>query len=128
MSSLQHRHSLHALVVFALSALALDLVLILPNHPVAASWKTLLLFPLELPFVLLALIAIGDRRVGRALRIALVALLTVITALKLADFGMYCALNRGFNPVADLRLIASLYDLLVGAAGRWAATGAVLLS
>ena len=128
MSSLRHRHSLRAFVAFALSALALDLVLVLPNHPAAASWKVLLLFPLELPVVLLALIVIGDGRSGRVLRIALVAFLTVITALKLADFGMYSALNRGFNPVADFPLIASLFDLLVGVVGRRVAIGAVLLT
>ena len=111
-----------------LSAVILHLVLIQPNHPAAVSWKSLLLFPLELPAIILGLIALGSGRAGLILRIVLVALLAVIAALKSADFVMFTSLNRGFNPVADLPLVASLYDLVTGAFGPFAAVAAVILS
>lgn len=109
------------ILMAGLAALVLHLVLIQPNHPAAVSWRALLLFPLELPVILLALIALGRGPAGTAFRVVLVASLTVIAALKAADFGMFVALNRGFNPVADLPLILSFYQLLVGAIGPFSA-------
>lgn len=104
-----------------LAALVLHLVLIQPNHPAAVSWRMLLLFPLELPVILLTLIAFGCSQAGAVFRLVLVALLTLSTALKAADFGMFVALSRGFNPVADWPLILSFYQLIVGAIGPGAA-------
>jgi len=90
------------------------------------SWRALLVFPLELPAILLALFALGQSRPGYFFRIALVGTLTVIATLKAADFAMYVALNRGFNLVADFPLIGSLYQLVVGAFGVAAAVLAVI--
>ncbi len=113
-----------------LAGLVLHLVLIQPNHPGAVSWRAVLLLPLELPAILLALIALGQGRVGIAFRVVLVASLTLIATLKAADIGMFLALNRGFNPVADLPLVLSFYQLLAGAIGQItavvASVGAVL--
>lgn len=118
------------ILLAGLAALIVHLVLIQPNHPAAVSWRALLLFPLELPAILLALVAFGRGRVGTVFRVVLVASLTLIAALKAADFGMFTALNREFNPVADLPLIVSFYQLLTGAIGPVAALltsiGAVL--
>ncbi|MEL6202451.1 MAG: sulfatase-like hydrolase/transferase [Pseudomonadota bacterium] len=112
-------------VLWVLPALAvLHLVLIQPNHPDAVSWHALLLFPLELPAIVLGLMAFGQSRAGLYLRIALVLSLTTIAALKAADFTMFVSLSRGFNLVADFPLIISLYQLVVGAFG---APKAVLL-
>lgn len=115
-----------ALAVVA--AFVLHLVLIQPNHPAAVAWDALLLIPLELPAILLALIAIGQARIRRWVRLALVLGLAAIAALKAADFVMFTSLNRGFNPVADLPLIGSLHNLTVGAFGPLAASGAVVVS
>ncbi|MFQ6550560.1 sulfatase-like hydrolase/transferase [Aestuariibius sp. 2305UL40-4] len=109
-----------------LAAMVLHLVLIQPNHPDAVSWRALLLFPLELPAILLALIAFGQGRLGSCFRLCLVAVLAVIAVLKAADFAMFLALNRGFNLVADFPLIASLYQLTVGAFGPLAAALSVV--
>ena len=114
--------------VALLAALVLHLVLIQPNHPAAVAWDALLLFPLELPAILLTLIAIGSGSFGRFLRVVLVVVLTLIAALKAADFIMFTSLNRGFNPVADLPLVSSLFDLIIGAFGPIAAGLAVVLA
>jgi len=126
MAALKHhvRTAFWALV----AALVLHLVLIQPNHPDAVTWRALILFPLELPAILLALLAFGTSRAGFALRIALVGILTTTAALKAADLGMFMSLNRGFNPVGDLPLIVSLYQLVVGAFGLAAAALAVIAS
>ncbi|MGR3513035.1 MAG: sulfatase-like hydrolase/transferase [Paracoccaceae bacterium] len=115
-------------VPYVLAALVLHLVLIQPNHPAALAWDALLLFPLELPAILLALLALGQSRFSLVFRLALVTVLTVIATLKAADFAMFTALNRGFNLVSDLPLILSLYQLTVGSFGLLAAIGAVLAS
>ncbi|MDX8352513.1 sulfatase [Cognatiyoonia sp. IB215182] len=116
---------LRAVFLAALSAGLLHLVLIQPNHPGAMAWDALLLVPLELPAIVLALIAIGNRRLGALFRLIIVASLTLIATLKVADFVMFTSLSRGFNPVADLPLVGSLHDLIVGSFGRVAANAAL---
>lgn len=91
-------------LVAVVAALAwLDLVLIQPNHPQALGWQALLLVPLELPAILLALFSLGPGRAGQLLRVVLVPALTVIAVLKVADFAMFTALGRGFNPSLTCR-------------------------
>lgn len=95
----------------------LHLVLVQPNHPAAIGWGALWVFPLELPAILLALVALGDTRVARLFRGFLTAALTTIVALKCADIVSFNALSRGFNPVADFPLIEALIRLLWGTFG-----------
>lgn len=109
-----------------LAVVVLDLILIQPNHPAAVAWNALLLFPLELPFILLALVALGQSRAGLFFRIVLVFALTCIALLKSADFLMFTSLNRGFNIVADLPLVVSFHDLIVGTLGRPFAIAAII--
>lgn len=104
-------------VRLGLATLVLHLVLIQPNHPAAMAWDALLLFPLELPVILCALIAVGPGRVSVWLRAALVAVLMLVALLKAADYAMFTAFGRGFNPVADLPLIEAGMRLAIGAAG-----------
>lgn len=110
----------------ALALVILDLVLIQPNHPAAFAWDALLLLPLELPALLFALMAFGQSRAGWILRVILVASLTTIAMLKSADFVMFTALNRGFDPVADLPLVRSFYDLILGTSGKAVAVLAII--
>ncbi|MDX8349417.1 sulfatase [Cognatiyoonia sp. IB215446] len=126
MKQLWQHMPLRAIFLAALSAAILHLVLIQPNHPGAMAWDALLLIPLELPAIVLALIAIGAGSLGVIVRIAVVTSLTVIATLKFADFVMFTSLSRGFNPVADLPLVSSLYDLIVGSFGRLAAHAALV--
>jgi hypothetical protein len=110
----------------AVALIVLDLVLIQPNHPAAMAWDALLLFPLELPAILLALMAFGQSRVGLVFCATLVAVLSIIAVLKSADFVMFTALNRGFNLVADLPLVRSFYDLILGTLGQAIAILAII--
>ena len=110
----------------ALSAVFLHLVLIQPNHPAAMTWGALGSFALEWPLLLLALPVIGDRRAGRFVRAVLTLTLTLIVVLKAADFGMFTAFARGFNPVGDMPLIAAAFRLIWGSVGLLPALAAVL--
>lgn len=111
----------------ALAAGVLHLVLIQPNHPDAMTWGALAAVPLEAPAVLLALIAAGSGRTGTLLRAVLVLALGLIAVLKAADYAMFTALGRGFNPVADLALAEAGVRLLSGAVGP-ALAGLALLA
>ena len=97
------------------SALLVDLVLIQPNHPNALNWRALRLVPLELPVLLLGLLALGRRATGLAMVAALGLLLMVVV--KLADFGVYTAFARGFDPLADMHLMPAGLNLLSGSIG-----------
>ena len=101
----------------AAAAAVLYVVLIQPNHPAALGWGALTAFPLEWPVVLLALVASGGTRAGQVLRLLLVAVLVLIAILKTADFAMFTALGRGFDPIADLALVEAGLRLLGAATG-----------
>lgn len=124
------RTALSRVIAPLLAALLLYLVLIQPNHPGAMTWGALAVFPLEWPAVLLGLMAFGTGRAGLVARGVLVATLVVIAVLKLADFAMFTALARGFNPVADLALVEAGLRLLTGSVGpvltAFALVGALL--
>lgn len=110
----------------ALAALVLHLLLIQPNHPAAMTWGALLLFPLELPVLLLLLLALpAERGITIALRATVAAAVTVIALLKLADFASFSALSRGFNPVTDMVLIPAAMRLTAGSVGVLAVIGAI---
>lgn len=96
-------------LLLGLSAAVIFAVLVLPNHPGTMTWSALNRFPLELPVILLGMIAIG-RRFGVPAAIAL--LLVATTFMKLADYGMFIAYNRTFNPILDTFLIKSGISLL----------------
>ncbi|MGI3170738.1 sulfatase [Pseudooceanicola sp. C21-150M6] len=104
-------------LALVLAALVFHLLLIQPNHPDALTWRALVLFPLELPCILLGLMALPRGRGSRAVRVVLVAGLLLSSVLKLADFALYSAYGRGFNPVADLMLIGAGIRLSLGATG-----------
>lgn len=111
-----------------LAGLVLHLVLVQPNHPHAATWGALAVFPLELPVILLALAALGAGVAGRLFRVVTVAALATVAVLKAADFAAFSALSRGFNPVADLPLVEASIRLLSGAVGGPAAAVVVVLA
>ena len=110
-----------------LAAALLHLVLIQPNHPEALTWGALRLFPLELPAILLLMLAMPVAGVAsRALRGALVVALVTLVLVKLADFGTFTAFNRAFSPVLDLHLVDAAWRLGSGTIGTLPAAGVVL--
>jgi hypothetical protein len=99
-----------------LAAAILYVLLVQPNHPGALTLRALAMFPLELPVILLGL-ALARGRLAMGLRLVVTGTLAVIAVLKGADFAMFSALSRGFNPVADLPLIEAGLRLLTGTIG-----------
>lgn len=103
--------------VLAAAGLAIFAVLALPDRP-GALLSGIASLPLELPLILLGLALL--RPGGRAalvLRVAVVVWLAMVTILKIGDFAMHSAFNRRFNPVLDLPLLRSGWDLALGAVG-----------
>lgn len=99
------------------ATLILYLVLIQPNHPAAMAWGALMVFPLELPAILLVVLSVRGHPAGRWIHAGITIILTVIIILKSADLISFNALSRGFNPVADLPLIDAFARLLTGTLG-----------
>ncbi len=110
------RRRVRQLLALASSALLIDLVLIQPNHPSAMSWQAFRLVPLELPVLLLGCLAIGRRAMPLAALTSL--MLTFMIVLKLADFAVFSAFDRGFDPLADMHLLPAGVQLLSGTVGR----------
>lgn len=108
---------LHLKLQLLLATLILYLVLIQPNHPAAATWGALGVFPLELPVVIAALILTGSGLAGKFLRAFLTLTIVAIALLKVADFGTFIAFNRGFNLVADMSLLSAGWALAQGSFG-----------
>lgn len=114
--------------ILVLAAAVFYLVLIQPNHPAAMTWGAFLLFPLELPAILLGLLALGNGRWGIAVRAVLISILMVIVIWKVADVTMFTALSRGFNPLTDMTLVAAFLNLIIGTFGGLMVVLVVLLS
>ena len=111
----------------ALAASLLYLVLVQPNHPAAMTWGALAVFPLELPFLLLVLVALPASRAANGFRAIVTVFLLVIAALKAADYGTFIAFNRGFNALVDWHLLPAAWELGRGSLGTGLAVLAVLV-
>lgn len=103
------------LVLLALAAAVIFAILVLPNHPGTMRWSALNRFPIELPIILLAMIVAGKRW---GILTVVTAFLVAVTCLKLADFAMFTAYNRTFNPILDAFLIDAGIGLLSDSIGK----------
>ncbi|MEE4187909.1 MAG: sulfatase-like protein, partial [Roseobacter sp.] len=114
--------------MLVLAAAFIFAALVLPNHPGTMQWSALKRWPLELPVLLLGAMAVG-RRLGITYALALLLLTAVV--IKIADYAMFSALNRTFNPVLDTFLIGAGFSLLRDSVGNGLAImgviGAVVL-
>ena len=120
------RSGVRSFAAIVLAGLVLHLVLVQPNHPAAMTWAALLVLPLELPVLIAGLVALPPGRLAQGVRGVLVAALTLIAILKTADYAMFTALGRGFNPVADLPLVVASLRLLDGTIGPlWTLAAAI---
>jgi hypothetical protein len=115
-----------ALVRLGVATLLLFLVLIQPNHPAAMTWGALRLFPLELPVILLVLLALGNGLAGQIFRAVLVTALVTLALAKGADYGTFVAFNRPFNALVDMHLVHAAWMLGTGTVGVALAVLAVL--
>ena len=98
----------------ATAAVALLFLLFLqPDAPGPFGLASLRRLPLELPAVVLLLLAFPSR----ALRAAITLALTLIAVLKLADLATRAAFVRPFNPVFDADLVPAAWRLSSGAVG-----------
>ncbi|MEM7471855.1 MAG: sulfatase-like protein [Pseudomonadota bacterium] len=102
------------LFVLGLSAFVVFLALVLPNHIGMLKWSSLAKWPLELPVILLLMVAFGRRE---WLVWSMAFILVALTFLKLADIGMFIAYNRTFNPILDVVLIDAGIGLLSDSIG-----------
>ncbi len=101
--------SMQRILSLSLGAGLVFCILILPNHPGTMKWSAFNRWPLELPVILLTMIAIGRfRGLASVFAIALVA----VAFMKLADYGTFIAYNRTFNPVLDFYLVNAGLGLL----------------
>jgi hypothetical protein len=106
---------MNRLFFLAVSALMVFLALVLPNHPSMLKLSSLNEWPLELPVILLCMIAFG-RHPWVVWTLALV--LVAVTFIKLADIGMFMAYDRTFNPILDMFLIDAGIGLLSESLGK----------
>lgn len=113
-------------LLLAFSAALVFAALVLPNHPGTMKWSALNRWPLELPVILLLLVALGWRNwVTHILALGL----TVAVVVKLADYAMFDAYNRKFDPILDLYLLHPAFTLVSDTIGRgWAILAACVLA
>ncbi|MEL6913563.1 MAG: sulfatase [Pseudomonadota bacterium] len=105
-------------VALTIAAVVFYLVLAAPNHPAALALDLLLVFPLELPVLLIGLAVLpSGGGLSRVVRASLVATLVLLSLVKLADFATFSTYNRSFNPLVDLHLIPAAWNLGSGTLG-----------
>ncbi len=110
--SMAERRRLGALAGAAAAVAVLALPLLLPDRlPVDPA--VFLRLPLELPAIILLLLAMPSR----GMRAAVTAALAAMAVVKLADIGTRAAYLRPFNPVFDSDLVPAAWRLGSGAAG-----------
>lgn len=114
-----------ALTVAAALAV-LHALIALPPRPDQLGWLAWARPTPELAVLLLLALALGRGLAGTALRLAVTAVLGLVSVLKVADLAMLESLGRRFNPVADLPLIDASVRLIAGSIGVPAATAAVV--
>jgi Sulfatase len=91
-------------------------LLVAPNRLVSLSISDLLLFPGELPLLVLVLLIPGSY--GFLLRWLLAVVLALGTILKAADIGTFQVFARPFNPVFDFYFVTNGMNLLDGSLGK----------
>ena len=104
-----------------IAAALLHAVLVMPSHPADLTLDRLARPTWELP-VLLAVLAVFR---GRGVRALVVGLALALVILRCADLGSRLAFERAFNPLLDLHLLVSGWDLLSGSVGRGTALAMV---
>lgn len=119
------RTGLHSAARWTAALALIFLILVLPERLGAVGWGMLAQLPLELPLIVLGLIAFSGRAQS-ALRVLVVALLALMLLFKLANMGAYFGFARDFNPLVDTLMVPVVLDTLAKGRGFATAAGAVL--
>ncbi|MFK7855853.1 MAG: hypothetical protein AB8B79_17140 [Granulosicoccus sp.] len=114
-------------IVLLLCLLTLFFVLLFPGHPDFDFAKQFLRIPIELPVMVILLIAVKQRFVA-FLCVILVAGLSLLLLLRMADIGSYFAFNRRFSPLLELHLLADGWNLASTSIGPAQAAAVSLLA
>jgi hypothetical protein len=115
------------LIAASLAALLLNTLFVLPHHPAAMTAAAFARIAMETPIVLLMLLALPPQSAVTRVVIWLLALaVLLLTVLKVADYAMFEAFNRPFNPAIDGFFVIAGLDLLRGSVGAAWATVAVV--
>lgn len=85
-------------------------MLLFPSHPDFVFAKQFLRIPIELPVIVVLLVVVKQRFVA-FLCVTLVAGLSLLLLLRMADIGSYFAFNRRFSPLLELHLLADGWNL-----------------
>ncbi len=102
-------------------------VLVLPDRADDLAMPTFLRLPLELPLIVLGLVAfVGKLRAG--LRAVIVTLLAMLLLFKIANMASYFGFARPFNPLVDALMVPTLLDTLAKSGGILAAGAAVIVT
>jgi len=101
------------------------IILVLPDRLDDMDWPAFARLPLELPVIVLALVAFTGRLRG-LLRGIVVAVLSLMLIFKLANIAAYFGFARPFNPLVDALMVPTVLDTLSKGAGMAAAVGAVV--
>lgn len=107
----------------AVALLLLAVLLPLPTRP--QDYTPAHFLPPGVDLVAIALALCLLPRGTRFLRILVVAMIAVLTLWRLADLGMVVAFRRSFNPVLDLHLLRSGWELGAGTFGQLPAAAAL---
>ena len=111
------RRRRRALGALLLALAILFVVLLLPAHPRDLDVDAFLRVPLELPAIVLALLALPVAA-GRAVRLFVVAAAGLLLLLRLADLGSRLAFDRPFSPLVELHLLGDGWNLASQSVGR----------
>lgn len=98
-------------------------LLIAPNQFTDLSLSPFLIFPGELPLLVLILLIPGPH--GFLLRWIMALMLALGTIIKIADAGTFQIFARPFNPLLDVYFVTNGMNLLNGSLGK---TGAIIIA
>ncbi len=115
----------HIILRWAAALALILLILVLPERLGDVVWSIFARLPVELPLIVLALIAFSGR-LQTTLRILVVVLLTVMLLFKLANMGAYFGFARAFNPLVDAVMVPVVLDTLAKGRGFLTAAGVVI--
>ncbi len=100
-------------------------VLLLPDRPEALGFHLIGLLPLELPVIVLGLVAFTGR-VREGLRVVVVVMLALMLIFKLGSIGARFGFDRPFNPLVDALMVPVALDTISKGVGFLGAAGAVV--